>query len=105
MANEPFDPNENIIKKLGLEDLPEEKRVELLDRMAQLVEKRVILRLMEALNESDAAEAEKLADKPEELLAFMASKVPDVGAVIAEETQKVQNEILLSAGAGAPSAE
>ncbi len=105
MANASFDPNENIIAKLGLGDLPEEKRAELLDRMAQLVEKRVILRLMEALSEQDAAEAEKLADKPEELLAFMASKVPDIGAVIAEETEKVQKEIILSAGVGSPSAE
>jgi hypothetical protein len=97
MTNEPFDLSTNIIARLGLQNLSEEKRLELLEHMAQLVEKRVILRLMEAMSEEDAAAAEKLADQPEELLKFLASRVPDVSSVIAEETAALQNELILNA--------
>jgi hypothetical protein len=105
MANEPIDLlDDNVIRRLGIENLPEEKRLELLSRMTELVQKRVTLRLMENLSEADAAEAEKLADKPEELLAFMGSKT-DVGAVIQQETQKLKDELVLGAGVDEPSVE
>ena len=56
-----FDLDQNIIAQLGLQDLPEEKRLALLDELAELVEKRVMIRLMEALPETDVPEADKIA--------------------------------------------
>jgi len=97
MADQPLNMDDNIIKLLGIESLPEERRVEMLNRMTELVQKRVILRLMENLTEADAAQAEKLADRPEELLTFMASKSGNINDIIADETLKLKNELVLNA--------
>jgi len=105
MANQPANTDDNIIKLLGLEALPEERRVEMLNRMTELVQKRVILRLMENLTEADAAEAEKLADRPDELLAFMSAKSGNVADIIADETAKLKNELVMGAGADEAAAE
>jgi hypothetical protein len=92
MAEEAFDLKENIIAQLGLQELPEDKRAELLDQMAQLVERRVMLRLIDQLSEDDVAAIAELEERPEELLAFMAKKVPDISVLISEEAEKVKAE-------------
>ncbi len=93
MTDQEFDLKENVIAQLGLQELPENKRAELLDQMAQLVERRVMLRLIDALSEDDVIAIAELEEKPEELLAYMATKVPDITAIIAEETEKVKAEL------------
>jgi len=89
--------NKNLIAQLGLEDAPEELRLKVLKQAADLVTKRVVLRLMESLPAADVPEANKLAAEPEELLAFLSSKVPDVEAVIQTETEAVKNEMVAAA--------
>lgn len=99
---DPFDLNENIIARLGLQDLPEEKRLSLLEDLGVLVQKRVTIRLMEALPDEDVQEADRLSGDPEALLAFLSSKVADVGTIIEEETEKVKEEMLAAADEDAP---
>jgi hypothetical protein len=94
-----FDPGKTIIAALGLQELPEEQRAELLEQATDLVQKRVIIRLLDSLDEGAAKEAEGLSDRPEELLAFLAQRVPDINAVIEEETAKVRDLIIASAEA------
>lgn len=89
----PFNVKENLIAVLGLQALPEEKRVELLNMATELVEKRVFVRLIEGLSDADSAEAEKFADKPEEFLAFVASKGPSIETLVQEEVSKVREEL------------
>jgi len=59
-----FDLNENIIARLGLQKLPYEKRVKMLEEITDIVIKRVTLRLMENLPEAEVATANALAAKP-----------------------------------------
>jgi len=89
----PFNVKENLIAMLGVQALPEEKRVELLNMATELVEKRVFVRLIEGLSDADAAEAEKFADKPEEFIAFVASKGPSIETLVQEEVAKVRDEL------------
>jgi hypothetical protein len=89
-----FDPKENLIAMLGLENAPEELRFKVLKRAADMVMKRVVLRLMEKLPPADVAAANALADRPEELIAFLSGKVEDVDALMREEAQKVKNEMV-----------
>lgn len=100
-----FDSSENIVTLLGLESLPEEKRIALVEDAIALVERRVTLRLMELLPESDIAAAEALADKPEELFAFLSKNVPDLPALIAEEVSRVRGELVVAGEAARASAE
>jgi H2-forming N5,N10-methylenetetrahydromethanopterin dehydrogenase-like enzyme len=96
MDNSAFNLDENIIAKLGLQDMPEEQRLALLDQMAELVEKRAMLRIMDELPEDALEEANKLADEPEKLMEFLASKV-NILDIMAEETEKLKNEMFLQA--------
>lgn len=88
-----IDLSENIFSEMGLENLSDEKKLALLQQMTMLVEKRVMLRLIEALTDDEAIEAEKLADRPEELLEYLGSRVPNMDKIIAHETDIVREEI------------
>jgi len=92
-----FDLKENIIVQLGLQALPEAERLEFLEKMTDIVIKRVMLRLMENLPEEDVAEANGLADAPDELIAFLAGKVDDVALIFEEETEATKKEMAAAA--------
>ncbi len=91
---EQFDLNENIIARLGLQKLPEEKRLRLLEKLTDIVLKRVTLRLMDSLPDSDVPTVNALADKPDELVAFLASKVDNLGAIFDEEIAAVKKSVI-----------
>jgi hypothetical protein len=91
---EQFDLNENIIARLGLQNLPEEKRLRLLEKLTEIVLKRVTLRLIDDLPESDVSTVNALADKPDELIAFLASKVDNLGVVFDEEIAAVKKSVI-----------
>jgi hypothetical protein len=95
--NEPFDLKQNIITLLGLQALPEDKRRNLVVQMAELVEKRVILRLMETLTDKQAMEAEKMTNKPDQILDFLIKSGADVPAMLREEAGRVKNEVVADA--------
>ena len=94
MDNPAFSLDENIIAKLGLQDMSEEQRLKLLNQMAELVEKRAMIRVMEVLPEGDIEEANKLSNEPEKLMEFLGSKV-NFGEIILDETEKLKNELFL----------
>ncbi|MBN1585150.1 hypothetical protein JW899_02155 [Candidatus Uhrbacteria bacterium] len=89
-----LDQNENIMAKLGLQDLSEEKRLKMLDQMAELIQKRVMLRIMESLPEADVKTANGLVDNPEKLSEFLGSRVNMADLVLAE-TERLKNELFL----------
>ncbi|MDD5251357.1 MAG: hypothetical protein PHT12_01835 [Patescibacteria group bacterium] len=99
MANEPFSIDSNIINQLGLNDLPEEQRLAMVARMSDLVLKRVMLRLLENLPESDTARVQELADKPDELMALLGERF-DIGAIVQQETEALRNELVAEAVTG-----
>lgn len=81
--------------------MPAERRVAMLDKMTELVQKRVILRLVESLSSEDAAAAEKLADQPEKLLGFLMAKGNSMGDMLAEEVERVKAEMIASVSGAA----
>lgn len=101
MPSLPFNVEDNIIKMLGVRSLTEEKRVRLVEQMTDLVQKRVILRLMEMVTEQDAAEAVRISDDPEALMAFLGSKA-DLAEVVDQEVRRLKNELRLNAHEDAP---
>jgi hypothetical protein len=89
-----FDPTLNIITLLGIESLPEEQRLALLEDATSLVERRMTVRLMETLDNAALAEAEKFADKPDKLFAFLASREKEFPLLVEEEVMRVREELL-----------
>lgn len=86
--------NENIIALLGLEALPDEEKVAMIEKMTDLVQKRVILRVMDLLAEEDAAKMAEMEKNPEEVIAFIAEKVPNFDQIMQEEIVRLKQEMI-----------
>lgn len=85
---------ENIISKLGLDDLPSDKKADLLMRMADIVQKRIALRVLRLLPEPALDEYLKIADNDEiGAHTFLAKAVPSYPAILEEEIANFKKEI------------
>lgn len=90
---------QNIIAALGLASLPDERKAALINKMAQLVEKNLLVRIMEGLSEADAGEFEKIAQgTDEEKVKFLQAKFPNFAEMMQEEIVNVKKAVL-AAGA------
>lgn len=87
----------NLINLLGLELLPEDKKVEILERAMELVEKRVMLRVLHELKAKDRASVEEAANSGK-MLDFIQTRVPNLAEIIAEETARVKIELMDAKG-------
>ena len=83
----------NIIGLMGLESLPEEEKISLLDKMQDLVQKRVALRVMDQLSDDDALKMSEFENDPEGALGFIAGKVPEFETIVNDEIVKLKAEM------------
>lgn len=95
MPNDPL-LTENIITMLGLQDLPDGEKAALVDRILDVTQKRIMLRLTELLATEDDAVVSELAKDPPKLFAFLQTKVPNFNAILEEEMLSVKKELLES---------
>lgn len=85
---------ENIISKLGLDNLPSEEKADLLMRMADIIQKRIALRVMPLLAEPALDEYLKIADNDEiGGHTYLSKAVPGYPAIVEEEIIKFRTEI------------
>lgn len=85
----------NIIKELNLEMLDDGKKIALLDKMSEVIQKRMTLRVLEKLSETDQDEFEKIMDKePDKVSDFLQSKIPEFTEIIQEEIIKLKSEMI-----------
>ena|SRR3989338_8023341 len=89
--------NENIIAALGLQSLALEKKQEVLEKLVELVQKRIMLRVMDGLSREDGEKMSGLEKNPMEMLAFIAEKFPNFEEIVKEEVEKVKEEALAAA--------
>ncbi|MEK7125530.1 MAG: DUF5663 domain-containing protein [Patescibacteria group bacterium] len=86
---------QNIIAALGLASLPDERKAALIDKMAELVEKNLLVRIMEGLSEVDAKEFEAVAKgTDEEKVKFLMDKYPNFAEMMQEEIVNVKKAVL-----------
>ncbi len=87
----------NIIEALGLESLPDEQKIKMVEMMSTVVQKRLMLRIMDQLSETDKNEFEKiLGGKDADLAAaeFIKNKVPNFDEMVQEEIIKIKQEMI-----------
>ena len=90
---------QNIISVLGIGSLSDDKKAALIDKMAELAEKRIILRLMQELPEKGHQEFEKIAEKGDQAkMEFLQEKFPNLAEIIQDEIVKVKKEVMAEAG-------
>lgn len=85
----------NIIEELGLEILPDEQKLRLLDKMASLVETRLMIRVGEKLSETERAEFSDLMTKgdSEKIFAWLAGHGINVEEWLLEEVGRLKSEL------------
>lgn len=88
----------NIIGELGLEALPEERRVEIINKLTDLVQQRVMLHIAEKMSDTDAEELQKLMTEKGEtdpaVMTFITEKIPGIPSVIRDELITVKKELI-----------
>lgn len=85
---------ENIITKLGLDNLPADEKVVLLGRMAEIIQKRIAIRIIKLIPESALDEYLKMAEKDEKgAHEFLSKIIPSYPAIAEEEIVNFKNEM------------
>jgi len=86
---------ENIISLLGVGTLPDDKKLALLKKMTDLIQKRASVRIFEQLNDEDKQSFIDVTDKNDEveIKKFLDSKNIDVLQYAKEETLKLKEEL------------
>lgn len=86
----------NIIVELGLQDLAENRKLDLLGKMGELIQKRVLLRAIKNLSVADKEEFDKILGREDaqEVCRFLISKVPNIDEITDEEVIVFKEEVI-----------
>lgn len=85
----------NIIQILGIEALPDEKKLDLIDKLTNLVEQRVFLRIVELLPEDgkkELLEAIEIKDE-QKVQTLISEKINNLDEILEEEIIKAKQEM------------
>lgn len=86
---------QNIIKLLGIESLPDARKIEIIEMTTDLVQKRLVLRILDGQTPEQQEEfGEVLDQNNQELLQdYIDKNVPDFETWLFEEVSKVKEEL------------
>ncbi len=96
MALDQSELREELIKAFHLEQIPEDKRDELLEKLGEALLKRVFLDTMDKIGDDGVKEYEELLDKEakqEEIEAFFEKKIPGYNVFVREVAEKFKEEM------------
>jgi len=87
--------SENIIKLLKIESLSDERKVQIVNQVSDLVLKRLMLRLLESLDEEKKKQFSECLEKGDQgaISQFVDQNAPEFSNWINEELNKVKNEL------------
>jgi hypothetical protein len=93
--------SKDLIKEWGLESLPADKQAEMVDRLGKMVYQAILVRALDILSEKEQTEFDLLLDEdtttPENVLAFLKSKIPTFDQLVLDEKNNLKQELLISA--------
>ena len=72
---------------MGLQDLPDEKKEQLILKIGELIQQNIILRVLDELSDKEKDEFDKVLaqEDGEKTLAFLQSKLPNLEEIFKEE--------------------
>ena len=89
---------QDLITEVGLGDLPEPMKVDLIMKWGNLVQKDIIMRVLRELSEADKEELDRLlaqrGDNFEAVYALLETKLPNLDEIVKEEINKFRLEML-----------
>ncbi len=86
-----------LVKDLGIDNLPQDKQNELINKMTEVLLKRIFLETMEKLGEQGREEYEKMSEgeiEPEQVEAFFKEKINDYNQMVESIVEEFKNEML-----------
>ena len=91
--------SQDVIQEWGLSSLPKEKQMEMVERIGRLVYQAILSRALDILSEKEQIEFDLLLDEdattPQDVLAFLSSKISTFDQLVLEERQKLKADILV----------
>ena len=86
---------QNIIKMLGIESLPEERKLVILEKLTDLIQKKLLARMLAVLPEQDQTEFAEVLEKndPKQIQDFVHVHFPDFQDWLAEEVNAVKDDL------------
>lgn len=88
----------NLLEVLNLDNLSDSQKTMLLDKMVDVVNQRLLIRVMDELPEDQKVVFEKILEKDEdnikEVENFLITSVPNFLDIMSEETVKLKDEII-----------
>ncbi|MBI2797892.1 hypothetical protein HYX70_01160 [Candidatus Saccharibacteria bacterium] len=84
-----------LFKELGIEAVSDEQKAELLDTMAEIVQNRLAVRIIDALTETELNELVVLMDAGDDTKVgqYLNDHVLDYQAIVAEEIRRMKTEL------------
>ena len=86
--------NINLVKELGLDSLPHEKKGAMIDQMLEVVESRINLEVLSILTEDEKKELDKVLDLDGDMIQFLRNKIPNFDLLVAETIANFKKEVL-----------
>ena len=86
--------NINLVKELGLDSLPQEKKELLINQMMEVVESRINLEVLSILTEDEKEELDTVLDSNADMVAFLRSKIPNFDLLVAETIANFKKEVV-----------
>lgn len=90
----------DIIKEWGLGSLPPEKQEEMVERIGRIIYQAILVRSLDILTEKEQDEFDALLDKdettPDDVMGFLASKIPTFENMVLEERKNLKRDLLIN---------
>jgi hypothetical protein len=91
--------SQDVIREWGLGELDAAKQLEMVDRIGRLMYQAILVRALDILSDKEQTEFDLLLDEdtttPNDVLAFLASKIPTFEQLVRDERNKLKMELLL----------
>ena len=86
---------QNIINILGIQSLPDDRKSELVDKMSELVQKRLLVKVLDSLTQSQRDEFEQILNENDDdkFNEFVSKNIPQMAQWLNEEVNQLKQEL------------
>ena len=87
----------DVLAQLGLGSISDEKKAEIISKISELAQKRIILRVTEEMSEDQRENFEKFLETeedPAKIENYIRENIPNIDSIIEEEMSLLKNDVL-----------
>ena len=92
--------SKDVVEVWALESLPEDKRVDIVERIGKMLYQAILVRSLDILSEKEQTEFDLLLDEdtttPQDVLGFLQSKIPTFEKLVLEERKSLKENLLVT---------